>query len=97
MTFFSPTGWESWGLSSRPTIPERMPVLIDEDLHFEDAAGSRPTTVLNRWLQELPALGCPAPNSWETYARVARDWQTTADTKVTTLPRRAVTAPDSYL
>ncbi|MBH1934970.1 site-specific integrase [Streptomyces sp. AV19] len=74
MTYFSPTGWESWGLSSQPTVPERMPVLIDEDLRFEDAAGPRTTTVLNQWLQELPALGCPAPESWETYARVARDW-----------------------
>ncbi|WP_338933451.1 hypothetical protein WEB32_34125 [Streptomyces netropsis] len=51
-----------------------MPVLFDNDLHFEDEAGPRPTTVLNRWLQELPALGCPAPESWETYARAARDW-----------------------
>ncbi|MFI1584676.1 site-specific integrase [Embleya sp. NPDC020630] len=74
MTYFSPTGWESWGLSNRPTIPELMPVLVDEDLRFEDAAGPRATTVLNRWLQELPVLGVPAPESWETYARVARDW-----------------------
>ncbi|WP_406326927.1 hypothetical protein [Streptomyces sp. NBC_00203] len=24
--------------------------------------------------QELPANGCPAPNSRETYVRVVRDW-----------------------
>lgn len=74
MTYFSSTGWESWGLASRPVISDLMPVLIDDDLLFEDATGPRATTVINRWLQELPGNGCPAPESWETYARVARDW-----------------------
>lgn len=74
MTFFSSATWESWGLSSQPVIPDRMPILLDDDLLFEDSAGPRVTTVINRWAQELPANGCPAPNSWETYVRVVRDW-----------------------
>jgi hypothetical protein len=74
MTFFSSATWESWGLSSQPVIPDRMPILLDDDLLFEDSAGPRVTTVINRWAQELPANGCPAPNSRETYVRVMRDW-----------------------
>ena len=43
----------------RPLIPERMPVLIDDDLRFEDGPGApRPAVVVNRWLRELPASGC---------------------------------------
>jgi hypothetical protein len=34
INLFSSRGWESWGLEHRPLIPERMPVLIDEDLKF---------------------------------------------------------------
>ncbi|MEW1734414.1 site-specific integrase [Nocardia beijingensis] len=41
---------------------------------FEDASGARPSTVVNRWLRELPSSGCPAPSSWESYARVLRSW-----------------------
>lgn len=74
MTYFSSTGWESWGLSSQPVVPDLMPLLMDDDLLLEDSAGPRATTVINRWAQELPANGCPAPESWETYVRVARDW-----------------------
>jgi len=75
LSIFSSRGWESWALSSRPLIPERMPVLVDDDLRFEDAATAlRPTTVVNRWLRELPASGCPAPSSWESYARVLLEW-----------------------
>jgi hypothetical protein len=74
MIFFSSAGWESWGLASKPVIPDRMPVLVDDDLLFEDGACPRITTVLNRWLQELPGNGCKSPNSWEAYARIARDW-----------------------
>ncbi|WP_405690720.1 hypothetical protein [Streptomyces sp. NBC_00057] len=51
-----------------------MPLFIDDDLLFEDDAGPRITVVLNRWTQELPANGCKSPESWETYARFARDW-----------------------
>lgn len=75
LTFFSSSGWESWLLQRRPLIPERMPVLIDDDLLFETGPGVlRPVTVVNRWLRELPASGCPAPSSWESYARVVKAW-----------------------
>ena len=37
MSFFSSRGWESWDIANRPLMPERMPVLIDDDLLFEDA------------------------------------------------------------
>jgi site-specific recombinase XerD len=75
LSFFSSRGWESWDVERRPLIPERMPVLVDDDLLFEDGPSAvRPTTVVNRWLRELPSSGCPAPSSWESYARVAHDW-----------------------
>jgi hypothetical protein len=47
---FSSVGWEAWGLSGRPLILEAMPVLVDDDLRFEDAKGPRPTVAMNRWL-----------------------------------------------
>jgi integrase len=74
MILFSSDGWESWDVERRPVIPDGMPVLVDDDLAFEDAAGSRPAVVVNRWLRELPSSGCPAPASWESYARVLRSW-----------------------
>lgn len=74
LSFFSSSGWETWGLGARPVIPEAMPVLIDDDLLFDDQAGLRVTVVVNRWLRELPSSGCPAPRSWPYYARVLRDW-----------------------
>lgn len=75
MTFFTSRGWESWDVEYRPVIPERMPVLIDDDLLFEDGPGApRPVVAVNRWLRELPVSGAPAPSTWETYARVARAW-----------------------
>ncbi len=75
LTLFASRGWESWNLACRPLIPERMPVLIDEDLRFEDGPGApRPSVVVNRWLRELPASGAPAPSSWESYARVLKAW-----------------------
>jgi integrase len=75
LIFFSSQGWESWDVERRPLIPERMPVLVDEDLRFEDGPGMpRPTVAVNRWLRELPASGAPAPNSWENYARAVREW-----------------------
>ena len=75
LSFFSSQGWESWDIGHRPLIPERMPVLVDDDLLFEDGPGApRPTVAVNRWLRELPASGCPAPASWESYARVVREW-----------------------
>lgn len=74
ITLFSSGGWESWDVAQRPVVPEGMPVLIDDDLRFEDGGVARPVTVVNRWLRELPASGCPSPRSWVTYGRVLRDW-----------------------
>lgn len=75
LTFFSSHGWQSWDIEHRPLIPEGMPVLIDDDLRFEDGpAAPRPAAVGNQWLRELPASGAPAPSSWENYARVVKEW-----------------------
>ncbi len=75
LSFFTSQGWESWDVERRPLIPERMPVLVDDDLRFEDGPGApRPTVVVNRWLRELPASGAPAPKSWESYARAVKEW-----------------------
>lgn len=75
LSFFSSQGWQSWDVEHRPLIPERMPVLVDDDLRFEDGPNAtRPTAVVNRWLRELPVSGAPSPNSWEVYARVVKDW-----------------------
>lgn len=52
-----------------------MPVLIDDDLRFEDGpAAPRPAMVVNRWLRELPSSGAPATSSWESFARVLKAW-----------------------
>jgi hypothetical protein len=51
-----------------------MPLLFDDDLLFEDSNGVRPTTVINCWACELPANGCPSPNSWPYYVRTVREW-----------------------
>jgi site-specific recombinase XerD len=52
-----------------------MPVLVDEDLCFEDGVGApRPVTVVNQWLRGLPSCGAPAPSSWAAYARVVKEW-----------------------
>ncbi|WP_257139423.1 hypothetical protein [Streptomyces sp. or20] len=45
--FFSSEGWQSWGLGGQPLIPERMPVLIDDDFLFEDGYGPRATRMVN--------------------------------------------------
>lgn len=75
LNFFSSGGWQSWGIEHPPLIPERMPVLIDDDLRFEDGpAAPRPATVVNRWLRDLPSSGAPAASSWESYARVLKAW-----------------------
>ncbi|WP_380286544.1 tyrosine-type recombinase/integrase [Kitasatospora purpeofusca] len=74
--YFSAEGWQSWGLSGQPVIPERMPVLIDDDFRFEDELGPRPTRAVNAWLRTLPSSGASSPNSWRAYALAARDWLT---------------------
>jgi site-specific recombinase XerD len=75
LAFFSSQGWASWDVEHRPLIPEGMPVLVDDDLRFEDGpAAPRAATVVNRWLRELPASGAPARGSWENYARIVKGW-----------------------
>ena len=75
MSFFSSRGWESWDIASRPLVPERMPVLVDDDLLFEDGPGApRPSVAVNQWLRELPASGAPSPATWEAYARAVKEW-----------------------
>ena len=49
LTFFWPQGWESWDIASRPLVPEGMPVLVDDDLLFEDGPGApRPSVAVNQ-------------------------------------------------
>ncbi|MCR3736539.1 MULTISPECIES: site-specific integrase [Prauserella salsuginis group] len=72
--FYESTGWQPWGVGERPVIPEGMPVLIDEDFQFEDAAGPRPSRAVNAWLRSLPSSGAPAANTWRVYAQALRDW-----------------------
>jgi hypothetical protein len=75
LELLSSRGWESWDVAHRPVIPERMPVLVDDDLRFEDGPGEpRPTVAVNHWLRGLPSSGCPAPSSWASYARVVKAW-----------------------
>lgn len=72
---FSAAGWESWGVGRRPLIRDGVPVLVDEDLRFEDGPGApRPAAVVNRWLRELPVNGAPAPRTWRIYAESLRGW-----------------------
>ncbi|MFE3257039.1 tyrosine-type recombinase/integrase [Nocardia sp. NPDC059229] len=72
---FSASGWETWDVTRRPLIREGMPVLIDNDLRFEDGPGRpRPTVMVNRWLRELPVSGAPAQRTWRNYAGAVRDW-----------------------
>ena len=61
---------------SRPgrRFPDRMPVLVDDDLRFDDGGGPRPAVAVNRWLRELPSSGAPSAGTWAVYARVLRDW-----------------------
>jgi integrase len=74
LIFFDGRGWESWGIEHKPTVPDGMPVLVDDDLLFEDGHGVRPAAAVNQWLRELPCSGAPAPGTWAVYARVLRDW-----------------------
>ncbi|MFJ8757825.1 site-specific integrase [Streptomyces cyaneofuscatus] len=72
---FSATGWGSWDVTRQPLIRDQMPVLIDDDLLFEDTPGApRPTMAVNHWLREMPLNGAPALRTWENNARCLRDW-----------------------
>ena len=73
LTFFSRTGWQDWDVAAEPALPDRMPVLVDDDLLFEDAGVLRASVVVNRWLQELPISGAPSPGTWAVYARALRE------------------------
>ncbi|PJN37420.1 integrase [Streptomyces sp. CB02959] len=74
LIFYSPSEWDTWGLSRRPLIPEGMPVLIDEDLVLEESGRPRPAAVANVWFRELPVSGAPARRTWKTYAQAVRAW-----------------------
>jgi integrase len=52
-----------------------MPVLVDDDLLFEDAPGGpRATTAVNKWLREFPVSGAPAVRTWQNNASSLREW-----------------------
>jgi site-specific recombinase XerD len=74
MIFFSSEGWHDWDVQWQPLIRQDMPVLVDDDLRFEDERGARPVAAVNQWLRELPVSGALAPNSWEVYARALKGW-----------------------
>lgn len=74
LTYFTRDGWESWNLGREPLIRQDMPVLIDDDLRFEDEHGPRPTVAVNAWLRDLPISGVPAAKSWRSYAQATRTW-----------------------
>lgn len=72
---FSARGWESWDLDRQPLIRDRMPVIVDDDLRFEDAPGvPRPAMVANWWLRELPLDGAPAERTWRNHANTLCEW-----------------------
>ncbi len=74
LTFFCRAGWQDWDVAAEPAIPDRMPLLVDDDLIFGDAGVPRPSVAVNRWLRELPVSGAAAPGTWAVYARALRDW-----------------------
>src|SRR6266481_784581 len=72
--YYSSVGWAEWDVRGRPLMRDRMPVLVSEDLRFEDEQGPRPTMAMNRWLRTLPVSGAPSPRTWRTYAQVLKSW-----------------------
>lgn len=50
---FAP-GWESWDITSRPLIPERIPVLVDDDLLQSISAFARAFSGLAPALPDTP-------------------------------------------
>jgi site-specific recombinase XerD len=67
-------GWEGWDVRAVPLIPDGMPILVDDDLRFEDGNVCRPAGVMSRWLRELPVSGAPSPRTWWAYAGVLKGW-----------------------
>ncbi|MFI0219977.1 hypothetical protein [Streptomyces lydicus] len=54
-----------------------MPIIVDDDLRFEDAAGvPRPAMVGNHYLRELPLNGAPAARAWRNTAISLCGWMT---------------------
>jgi hypothetical protein len=52
-----------------------LPILVEDDLRFEDGDGMmRPCVAVNRWLRELAVSGAPARRTWRVYAEVPRSW-----------------------
>lgn len=77
MSRFTAAGWETWDVSRPPLIRAGMPIVIDDDLLFEDRDGSlRPAVHVNRWLRELPLEGAPAVRTWENNAGCLSGWLT---------------------
>src|SRR4051794_24056151 len=74
LTYFTRAEWRSWDVEREPLIPDGMPILVDDDLCFEDHGVRRPAAIANRWLQELPVSGAPSPRSWKSYAQAVRHW-----------------------
>ncbi|HEY3690542.1 MAG TPA: site-specific integrase [Pseudonocardiaceae bacterium] len=74
MIFFSPSGWESWDVERPPLVRSGMPVLVDDDLLFEDGQRPRATVAANQWLRELPVSGATSPNTWTVYAQALKGW-----------------------
>src|SRR6266487_2651349 len=74
MIFFSSAGWQNWDVRRQPLIRQGMPVLVDDDLRFEDEHGVRPAVAVNQWLRELPVSGAPALKTWDVYARALKGW-----------------------
>ncbi len=72
--YYSSQGWAEWDVRGRPLLRDTMPVLVDDDLRFEDDRGPRPTVAMNRWLRTLPVSGAPSPRTWRTYAQVLKSW-----------------------
>ncbi|MDQ6836974.1 MAG: site-specific integrase, partial [Actinomycetota bacterium] len=67
-------GWEGWDVRAVPLIPDGMPILVDDDLRFEDGHVCRAATMMSQWLRELPVSGAPSPRTWEAYAGVLKGW-----------------------
>ncbi|MEY9840502.1 site-specific integrase [Streptacidiphilus sp. EB103A] len=74
LIFFNAADWESWGLDGRPLIPQGMPILVDDDLVFEEAGTLRPAAVANLWFRELPLNGARGQKTWKSYAQAVRSW-----------------------
>ncbi|MFP3119882.1 hypothetical protein [Streptomyces sp. Iso 434] len=77
MTNYFPVGWETWDVDQQPLIRDRMPIIVDDDLRFEDAPSApRSAMVENYWLRELPLNGAPDAKTWRNNASSLCEWMT---------------------